>query len=172
MRSSISSKKRTKTIRILVKTNSFVRFLEEIDDPINLFEINLPLPQVNFPANNLNFHSRLGWWDWIQAIFLKSFLLYCILLKVNLRLSYVIDTSHPLIDLPNTKSYQERRLFFVRLVKLDLYYIYFLLDLFFVHSLLIWDYLSENGEKKLVHTRKNLLVSNVTYLGTIHIVRT
>ena len=27
------------------------------------------LPQVNFPANNLNFHSRWGWWDWIRAIF-------------------------------------------------------------------------------------------------------
>ena len=36
-------KKRTKTIRILVKTNGFVRFLEEIDDLINHFEINLPL---------------------------------------------------------------------------------------------------------------------------------
>ena len=31
------------------------------------------LPQVNFPANNLNFHSRWGWWDWIQAIFLNLF---------------------------------------------------------------------------------------------------
>ena len=37
--SSISSKKRTKTSRILVKTNSFVRFLEEIDEPKNHFEI-------------------------------------------------------------------------------------------------------------------------------------
>ena len=35
--SSISSKKRTKTHRILVKTNLFVRFLEEIDDPKNHF---------------------------------------------------------------------------------------------------------------------------------------
>ena len=43
MRSSISSKKRTKTSRILVKTNSFVRFLEEIDDPKNHFEITWPL---------------------------------------------------------------------------------------------------------------------------------
>ena len=34
-----SPKKRTKTRRILVKTNSFVRFLEEIDDPKNHFEI-------------------------------------------------------------------------------------------------------------------------------------
>ena len=28
-------------------------------------------PQVNFPANNLNFHWR--WWDGIQAIFLNIF---------------------------------------------------------------------------------------------------
>ena len=35
--------KTNKTIRLLVKMNSFVRFLEEIDDPINHFEINLPL---------------------------------------------------------------------------------------------------------------------------------
>ena len=49
LRSSISSKKRTKTIRILVKTNSFVRFLEEIDDPINHFEIKLPLTATVLP---------------------------------------------------------------------------------------------------------------------------
>ena len=30
-------------------------------------------PQVNFPANNLNFHWSLRWWDWIQAIFLNLF---------------------------------------------------------------------------------------------------
>ena len=41
--SSISSKKRTKTRRIVVKMNSFVRFLDEIDDPKNHFEINWPL---------------------------------------------------------------------------------------------------------------------------------
>ena len=29
--------KRTKTSRLVVKSNSFVRFLEEIDDPKNLF---------------------------------------------------------------------------------------------------------------------------------------
>ena len=29
------------------------------------------LPQVNFPANNLNFHYRWRWWDQIQAIFLS-----------------------------------------------------------------------------------------------------
>ena len=31
------------------------------------------LPQVNFPANNLNFHWRWRWWSWIQAIFLNLF---------------------------------------------------------------------------------------------------
>ena len=29
------------------------------------------LPQVNFSANNLNFHWM--WWDWIKAIFLNLF---------------------------------------------------------------------------------------------------
>ena len=33
---------------IVVKSNSFVHFLEEIDDPKNLFEINWPLAQTNF----------------------------------------------------------------------------------------------------------------------------
>ena len=31
------------------------------------------LPQVNFKANNLNFHWKWRWWDWIQAIFLTLF---------------------------------------------------------------------------------------------------
>ena len=31
------------------------------------------LPQINFPANDLNFHWRWRWWDWIQAIFLNLF---------------------------------------------------------------------------------------------------
>ena len=43
------------------------------------------LLQVNFPANNVNFHWRWRWWDWIQVIFLNLFyftyiLLYCYLL--------------------------------------------------------------------------------------------
>ena len=33
----------------------------------------LKSPQVNFPANNLNFHWRKRWWDRIQAIFLNLF---------------------------------------------------------------------------------------------------
>ena len=31
------------------------------------------LPEVNFPANNLNFHWRWRWWDWIQSSFLNLF---------------------------------------------------------------------------------------------------
>ena len=31
------------------------------------------LPQVKFPAHNLNFHWRWRWWDQIQAIFLNFF---------------------------------------------------------------------------------------------------
>ena len=31
------------------------------------------LPQVNFPANNLNFHWSWRWWDRIQVIFLNLF---------------------------------------------------------------------------------------------------
>ena len=31
------------------------------------------IPKANFPAQNLNFHSRLRWWDQIQAIFLNLF---------------------------------------------------------------------------------------------------
>ena len=53
--SSVSSKKRTKTSRpevsysiIVVKSNSFVRFLEEIDDPKNQFEIKWPLQLCHF----------------------------------------------------------------------------------------------------------------------------
>ena len=31
------------------------------------------LPQVNFHANNLNFHWRCRWWDWIQDIYWNLF---------------------------------------------------------------------------------------------------
>ena len=48
LRSSISSKKRTKTRRSVVKTNSFIRFLEEIDDTKNHFEITWPLVRIDF----------------------------------------------------------------------------------------------------------------------------
>ena len=57
--SSISSKKRTKRSRIVVKTNSFVRFLEEMDDPKNHFEINLPLKVLY----NFKFSVFLKFWS-------------------------------------------------------------------------------------------------------------
>ena len=46
-----SSKKQTKTRRILVKTNSFVRFLEESSAWQLAFEINWPLRMVKNSAN-------------------------------------------------------------------------------------------------------------------------
>ena len=36
---------------MVVKSNSFVRFLEEIDDPKNPFEINWPLAILNILSN-------------------------------------------------------------------------------------------------------------------------
>ena len=53
----------------LLKTN-FFWFLKFVD--ITLQYVAL-LPQVNFPANNLNFHWRWRWLDQIQAIFLNLF---------------------------------------------------------------------------------------------------
>ena len=48
MVASISSKKRTKTRRIVVKTNSFVRFLEEFTAWQFAFEINWPLKNIYY----------------------------------------------------------------------------------------------------------------------------
>ena len=31
------------------------------------------LPQVNFPAHNLNFHWKWRWWDWIQTTISNNF---------------------------------------------------------------------------------------------------
>ena len=46
-------------------------FEKKFDDiPQQCFAL---LPQVNFHANNLNFHWRWRWWDRIQAIFLNLF---------------------------------------------------------------------------------------------------
>ena len=50
--SSISSKKRTKTSRIVVKSNSFVRFLEELTAWQFAFEINWPLPNLSICKYN------------------------------------------------------------------------------------------------------------------------
>ena len=64
-------------------------------------------PQANFPAHNLNFYWRWRGWDWIQTIFLKSFLLYSSnrwkteILKIS-HLSQ--DTLEPLVE--NWKNIQ------------------------------------------------------------------
>ena len=55
LRSSISSKKRTKILCILVKMNPSIHFLEGIDDTINHFETNLPLLGI---SQNMN--KRVG----------------------------------------------------------------------------------------------------------------
>ena len=48
-------------------------FWRKSTTPKNHFEINWPLPQVNFPDNNLNFQWRWMWWDQTQAILLNIF---------------------------------------------------------------------------------------------------
>ena len=49
----------------LIPSPSLSKF---VDIPQQCFAL---FPQVNFPANNLNFHWRWRWWDQIQAIFLN-----------------------------------------------------------------------------------------------------
>ena len=48
------------------------------------------LPQINFLANNLNFHWR--WWDWIQAIFLNLFYFKMSRILVTINMSTYIAT--------------------------------------------------------------------------------
>ena len=62
------------------------------------------LPQVNFPANNFNFHWR--WWDRIQAIFLNLFyfmflLSKCITSSFRIR-KYCFFLKHDDFLLPNS----------------------------------------------------------------------
>ena len=47
---------------MLVKTNSFVRFLEDTDDPKNYFEITWPLVKIR---KNSKFVIRIDMW-WLQ----------------------------------------------------------------------------------------------------------
>ena len=49
--------------------------LDWIPSPSRSAKIQIMCGKVclRFPANNLNFHSRWGWWDWIQAVFLNLF---------------------------------------------------------------------------------------------------
>ena len=58
---------------LLGNVNKHLKTKSLLTSPSNVFAL---LPQVNSPANNLNFHWRWGWWDRIQAYLLKSFLLY------------------------------------------------------------------------------------------------
>ena len=69
MVSSLSSKKRTKTSRTVVKTNSFVRFLEEMSASKNHFEFAWPLVV-----------SRQIYLDFMAIFLLKSVCIvhYCI----------------------------------------------------------------------------------------------
>ena len=65
MGSSISSKKWTKTSRPSCKTNSFVRFLEEIDDPKKPFRNYLTFNRVIRVVNNKN--NLKTWIHFIKA---------------------------------------------------------------------------------------------------------
>ena len=48
----------------LLKTKSLLILLSKV--------LPLHLKPLNFPANNLSFHWRWRWWDWIQATFKKK----------------------------------------------------------------------------------------------------
>ena len=57
-----------KSTIIVVKSNSLVRFLEEIDDPKNHFEINWPLQELFFLKNQVTFwQSQMIWKIQIQS---------------------------------------------------------------------------------------------------------
>ena len=53
------------------------------------------LLQVNFPANNLNFHWRWRWWNWIQAIFLNLFYFTCTPRFSDLPLDLIVKARSP-----------------------------------------------------------------------------
>ena len=55
---------------LLGNVNKLLKTKSLLTSPRNVFAL---LPKVNFPTNNLNFHSRWRWWDWIQAICLYLF---------------------------------------------------------------------------------------------------
>ena len=59
---------RWKSKTLLGVVNKLLKTKSLLILPSNFFAL---LHQVNFPVNNLNFHRRLRWWDWIQAIFLN-----------------------------------------------------------------------------------------------------
>ena len=69
------------------------------------------LPQVNFPANNLNFHWRRKWLDWIQAIFLNllyfipKYIIYCNRDKLKV-ISYIWPLSQHIIQEVSCATYR------------------------------------------------------------------
>ena len=50
--------------------NKLLKIKSLLTSPSQCFAL---LPQVNFPANNLNFYLRWRWWDQIKDIFLNLF---------------------------------------------------------------------------------------------------
>ena len=86
------------------------------------------LPQVNFPANNLNFHWTWRWWDRIQAIFLNLFYFTWILLILNyFRQSLLFKVWLKMTDrkLIRNKSFCFFRNLKVRLIRFKLRYLGF-----------------------------------------------
>ena len=79
------------------------------------------LPQVNFHANSLNFHSRWRWWDQIQAIFLNLF-------YFNLEFTYETGISGASLWLLECYLMISISLFFFSLflVSLLLFYIFYI----------------------------------------------
>ena len=62
---------RCKGKTLLGVVNKLFVFKSLLTSPSNV--LLYPFSQVNFPANNLNFHWRWRWWDRIQAIFSNLF---------------------------------------------------------------------------------------------------
>ena len=80
MESSISSKKRTKTCRIMVKTNSFVRFLEEFTAWQFAFKINWPLEAWGKKCET--FRWFFGVWE-DKIIFFRDLLTFSTYFDIN-----------------------------------------------------------------------------------------
>ena len=64
---------RCKSKTLLGVVSKLLKAKKNIDITQQCFAL---LPQVNYPANNLNFYWRRRWLDWIQAIFLNLLLLH------------------------------------------------------------------------------------------------
>ena len=77
---SVSSKKRTKTRRMVVKTNSFVQFLEEFTAWQFAFEINCPLNRwlfLNTYLNQFSIENQIRTWKNVKILYYWVFGLLC-----------------------------------------------------------------------------------------------